>query len=55
MTAKRDYNRLARAVTCPRCGAPKGERCFGTTRLVKYTHFERRRLAADVRAAKRGV
>jgi len=51
---KRDYNLLARAVTCPRCGASVGEKCFGT-RLVQYTHFERRRLAADVRAAKRGV
>jgi len=50
MVAK-DYDRLARAVACPRCGAAPGDWCHGArpqTR-TKHTHYARRSLAAETR------
>jgi hypothetical protein len=49
-----DYNLLAQAVDCPRCGAKKGEKCHGArpdTRTVQ-THFLRRRAAVEARKSK---
>jgi hypothetical protein len=47
----RDYHLLARAVACPRCGAAKETKCFGSrpgTR-IQSTHYARRALAAEAR------
>ena len=50
MTAKRDYNLLARAVICPQCGAKEGTKCIGSIgSRVRCTHYARRNLAKETR------
>jgi hypothetical protein len=50
----KDYNRLARAVKCPQCGAKEGIKCFGASGShVRYTHYARRNLAAKERHEQR--
>jgi len=50
VSGPKDYDLLARAVACPRCGAEVGERCRGANLPhIEGTHHLRRRLASKAR------